>query len=75
VFVPIIGVSIVVVTRTGAIDAGIGWLLRRRDGREIVMIPTPIRTRLPFTADGAAGRIMILSPGYARRRYETRPRQ
>ena len=39
VFVLIIGGFIGVVTRTGAIDAGIGWLLRKLEGREIVMIP------------------------------------
>ena len=39
VFVLIIGGFIGVVTRTGAIDAGIGCLLTRLAGREIVMIP------------------------------------
>jgi uncharacterized ion transporter superfamily protein YfcC len=39
VFVLIIGGFIGVVTKTGAIDAGIGWLLKRLEGREIVMIP------------------------------------
>jgi len=38
-FVLIIGGFLLVVTKTGAIDAGIGWLLRKLEGREIVMIP------------------------------------
>ncbi|WP_170406111.1 YfcC family protein [Ruegeria arenilitoris] len=38
-FVLIIGGFLMVVTRTGAIDAGIGWLLHRLAGREILMIP------------------------------------
>ena len=39
VFVLIIGGFLMVVTRTGAIDAGIGWLLARLKGREQLMIP------------------------------------
>lgn len=39
VFVLIIGGFLAVVTRTGAIDAGIGWLLHHLAGREILMIP------------------------------------
>ena len=39
VFVLIIGGFLAVVTRTGAIDAGIGWLLTALKGREIWMIP------------------------------------
>ncbi|WP_170562348.1 YfcC family protein [Ruegeria atlantica] len=38
-FVLIIGGFLMVVTKTGAIDAGIGWLLHRLAGREILMIP------------------------------------
>ncbi len=38
-FVLIIGGFLMVVTKTGAIDAGIGWLLHRLEGREILMIP------------------------------------
>ncbi|KZM50378.1 YfcC family protein [Labrenzia sp. OB1] len=38
-FVLVIGGFLMVVTRTGAIDAGIGWLLQRLEGREILMIP------------------------------------
>lgn len=38
-FVLIIGGFLMVVTKTGAIDAGIGWLLTRLQGREILMIP------------------------------------
>ncbi|WP_146347942.1 YfcC family protein [Phaeobacter marinintestinus] len=38
-FVLIIGGFLMVVTRTGAIDAGIGWLLHKLEGREILMIP------------------------------------
>jgi uncharacterized ion transporter superfamily protein YfcC len=39
VFVLVIGGFLAVVTRTGAIDAGIGWLLNALRGREILMIP------------------------------------
>ncbi len=39
VFVLIIGGFLMVVTKTGTIDAGIGWLLHRLAGREILMIP------------------------------------
>ncbi|MER2509992.1 MAG: YfcC family protein [Amaricoccus sp.] len=39
VFVLVIGGFLAVVTRTGAIDAGIGWLLTALRGREIWMIP------------------------------------
>ena len=39
VFVLVIGGFLAVVTRTGAIDAGIGWLLNALKGREILMIP------------------------------------
>ncbi len=39
VFVLVIGGFLAVVTRTGAIDAGIGWLLTALKGREIWMIP------------------------------------
>lgn len=39
VFVLVIGGFLAVVTRTGAIDAGIGGLLRALKGREILMIP------------------------------------
>ena len=39
VFVLVIGGFLAVVTRTGAIDAGIGWLLNALRGREIWMIP------------------------------------
>lgn len=39
VFVLVIGGFLAVVTRTGAIDAGIGGLLRALRGREILMIP------------------------------------
>lgn len=39
VFVLIIGGFLGIVTRTGAIDAGIGWLMNRLQGREILMIP------------------------------------
>ncbi|WP_171230804.1 YfcC family protein [Ruegeria sp. HKCCA4008] len=38
-FVLVIGGFLMVVTKTGAIDAGIGWLLLRLEGREILMIP------------------------------------
>ncbi len=38
-FVLIIGGFLMVVTKTGAIDAGIGWLLKKLEGREIYMIP------------------------------------
>ena len=38
-FVLIIGGFLMVVTRTGAIDAGIGGLLKALEGREIYMIP------------------------------------
>ena len=38
-FVLIIGGFLMVLTKTGAIDAGIGWLLHRLAGREILMIP------------------------------------
>ncbi len=38
-FVLVIGGFLMVVTKTGAIDAGIGWLLHRLEGREILMIP------------------------------------
>ena len=38
-FVLIIGGFLAVVTKTGAIDAGIGWLLNALKGREIWMIP------------------------------------
>ena len=38
-FVLIIGGFLMVVTKTGAIDAGIGWLLKRLEGREHLMIP------------------------------------
>jgi uncharacterized ion transporter superfamily protein YfcC len=38
-FVLVIGGFLAVVTRTGAIDAGIGWLLNSLRGREIWMIP------------------------------------
>ena len=38
-FVLIIGGFLMVVTKTGAIDAGIGWLLKSLKGREILMIP------------------------------------
>lgn len=38
-FVLVIGGFLMVVTKTGAIDAGIGWLLHRLQGREILMIP------------------------------------
>ena len=38
-FVLIIGGFLMVVTHTGAIDAGIGWLLKALEGREILMIP------------------------------------
>lgn len=38
-FVLIIGGFLLVVTRTGAIDAGIGWLMKKLEGREIWMIP------------------------------------
>jgi uncharacterized ion transporter superfamily protein YfcC len=39
VFVLVIGGFLAVVTKTGAIDAGIGWLLTTLRGREIWMIP------------------------------------
>jgi uncharacterized ion transporter superfamily protein YfcC len=39
VFVLIIGGFLAVVTKTGAIDAGIGWLLEKLKGKEIWMIP------------------------------------
>jgi uncharacterized ion transporter superfamily protein YfcC len=39
VFVLIIGGFLMVVTKTGAIDAGIGALLKKLEGREILMIP------------------------------------
>ena len=39
VFVLVIGGFLAVVTKTGAIDAGIGWLLKKLEGREIWMIP------------------------------------
>ena len=39
VFVLVIGGFLAVVTKTGAIDAGIGWLLDALKGREIWMIP------------------------------------
>ena len=39
VFVLVIGGFLAVVTKTGAIDAGIGWLLNALRGREIFMIP------------------------------------
>ncbi len=39
VFVLIIGGFLGVVTHIGAIDAGIGWLMNRLQGREILMIP------------------------------------
>jgi uncharacterized ion transporter superfamily protein YfcC len=39
VFVLVIGGFLAVVTKTGAIDAGIGWLLTALKGREIWMIP------------------------------------
>lgn len=39
VFVLVIGGFLAVVTKTGAIDAGIGWLLTALRGREIWMIP------------------------------------
>jgi len=39
VFVLVIGGFLAVVTKTGAIDAGIGWLLATLKGREIWMIP------------------------------------
>ncbi len=39
VFVLMIGGFLAVVTKTGAIDAGIGWLLKKLEGREILMIP------------------------------------
>ncbi|MCA0869874.1 YfcC family protein [Seohaeicola saemankumensis] len=38
-FVLIIGGFLMVVTKTGAIDAGIGWLLTKLAGREQLMIP------------------------------------
>lgn len=38
-FVLIIGGFLMVVTRTGAIDAGIGRLLRKLEGREFLLIP------------------------------------
>ncbi len=38
-FVLVIGGFLMVVTRTGAIDSGIGWLLSSLSGREIVLIP------------------------------------
>lgn len=38
-FVLVIGGFLMVVTRTGAIDSGIGWLLNALKGREIVLIP------------------------------------
>ncbi len=39
VFVLVIGGFLAVVTKTGAIDAGIGWLLEKLKGKEIWMIP------------------------------------
>jgi uncharacterized ion transporter superfamily protein YfcC len=39
VFVLVIGGFLMVVTKTGAIDAGIGWLLTRLKGRERLLIP------------------------------------
>src|SRR5262245_11356876 len=39
IFVLVIGGFLAVVTKTGAIDAGIGWLLKKLEGREIWMIP------------------------------------
>ena len=39
IFVLVIGGFLAVVTKTGAIDAGIGWLLKTLEGREIWMIP------------------------------------
>lgn len=38
-FVLVIGGFLMVVTRTGAFDSDIGWLLRKLQGREILMIP------------------------------------
>ncbi|WP_436644002.1 YfcC family protein [Microbaculum sp. FT89] len=38
-FVLVIGGFLMVVTRTGAIDSGIGWLLNSLKGREIILIP------------------------------------
>ena len=38
-FVLIIGGFLMVLTKTGAINAGIGWLLQKLQGREIMLIP------------------------------------
>jgi uncharacterized ion transporter superfamily protein YfcC len=46
-FVLIIGGFLMVVTKTGAIDAGIGWLLKSLKGREILMIPILMTELLP----------------------------
>jgi uncharacterized ion transporter superfamily protein YfcC len=49
VFVLIIGGFLAVVTKTGAIDAGIGWLLTALKGREIGGMPIVVAA---FAAGG-----------------------
>lgn len=74
-FVLIIGGFLLVVTKTGAIDAGIGWLLHRLEGREILMIPI-LMTAFAFggtsygMAEESLAFYMLIIPVFIRAGYD-----
>ena len=75
-FVLVIGGFLMVVTKTGAIDAGIGWLLKALRGREIVLIPI-LMTAFAFggTSYGMAEETLafyaLIIPVFIRAGYDT----
>ncbi len=80
VFVLVIGGFLAVVTKTGAIDAGIGWLLTALKGREIWMIPILMAA---FAAGGTSYGMAeeslafyaIVLPVFIRAGYDARDRR
>ena len=75
-FVLVIGGFLMVVTKTGTIDAGIGWLLKALRGREIVLIPI-LMTAFAFggTSYGMAEETLafyaLIIPVFIRAGYDT----
>ncbi len=75
-FILIIGGFLMVVTKTGAIDAGIGWLLAKLNGREHLMIPIlMIAFALGGTSYGMAEESLafyaLIIPVFLRAGYDT----
>ncbi|TCL01193.1 putative ion transporter superfamily protein YfcC [Shimia isoporae] len=75
-FVLVIGGFLMVVTRTGAIDAGIGWLLTKLQGREHLMIPILMTAfALSGTSYGMAEESLafyaLIIPVFLRAGYDT----